>query len=881
MRKSLLASALYVSSAVTAICFGPVAAHAAPPSEDNSVAQIQEVVVTARRVQEAAQDVPISMTVFNQQELTNHVIVNSEDLVKYTPSLSSVDFTGPTSTTFSIRGFTQDIGTDPTVGVYFNDVPALRAYSNEQTPGNGAGPGAFFDLQNVQVLKGPQGTLFGRNTTGGAVLLVPQAPTDHFGGFIQATAGDYNTKGIQGVLNVPVNDKIRLRFGVDHFDRDGYLKNNTGVGPSDLNDTHYTSVRASAAFDITSNLENTLVGTFSNIDEHGNILKLVGANNLPLTLNNLVANPGATLIGNLAGGQIATFQPAYAACGANCQPNSVPASQYFAVQGSLPNPSTRVKQWQIINTTTWYAHENVTVKNIFSYGQYTQDLDTNVFGTYFDLSRLNAPLSPLTVPTVSLLGGIPVPPGTFVSLVDSNANPPGHTADQGDLTEEFRLSGKSFGGALDWQSGVYAEFSDPLSLVGSSSPTSAICEGFDCAAPAGPSFSGLGYTTSKTTYRTFGIYGQGSYRITNQLTLTGGLRYTKDHQRVDGFLINYRYIPSLSLQPPLPVGAGSICTNVDAKPPTCEQSISESSSAPTWLIDLEYKPLQDVLAYAKYTRGYRTGGVTLQAPTALQTFKPEKLDSYEVGAKTTFAGAVPGLFNISVFYNDFSNQQIFINLNPAPGFSPATAISNAGQSRIYGLEAEFAVVPFKGFTLSGGYTYLNSRINKIAIPRLAANIPYTITGAPQVGDPLLFTPPNKVTLTASYVLPLDPSVGKVTMSATYNYTDVQPANEATREPASGSGPCDGTVDAATGNLVNTGKLCGMALLGVRNVLDLNLNWDHVAQSPVSLSFFATNVTNDRYYYITSNAFYTNGYNMAGIGAPRMFGVRLRYDFGEQ
>jgi iron complex outermembrane receptor protein len=879
MRLSLLKAALCVSSALTAVSFTPAAASAAAPSDDN---RLPEIVVTARRVQEAAQDVPISMTVFNQQDLTNHVIVTSDDLVKYTPSLSSVNFLGPTSTTFSVRGFTQDIGTDPTVGVYFADVPALRAYSNEQTPGNGAGPGAFFDLQNVQVLKGPQGTLFGRNTTGGAVLLVPQEPTSQFGGFVQGTLGNYNTKGIQGVLNMPVNDKIRLRFGVDHFDRDGYLKNNTGVGPSDLNDTHYTSVRAAASFDITPDLENNFTGTFSNVDQNGNVLKLVGANNLGISLANILANPGAMILGNLASGQIAAFQPAYAACGGRCGPNSVPESQYFSVQSNMANPRTKVTQWQIINTTTWHAPANTTVKNIFSYGQYTEDLASSVFGTYFDLSQLNAPLTPLPVPTISLLGGITVPPKTIVALVNSNPNPPGHTADQADLTEEFRLAGKAFHDALDWQTGVYAEFSDPRSLVGSSSPTSATCDGFNCAAPAGANFSGLGYTTSKTTYRTFGIYGQGSYRITDQLTLTGGLRYTKDHQKVEGALISFKYPPSLSLQTPKPVLAigagGSFCTNVDAAPPTCEQSISESSSAPTWLIDLEYKPIQDVMAYVKYSRGYRTGGITLQVPTLLQTFKPEKLDAYEVGAKTSWSGAIPGLFNVAAFYNDFSDQQTFINLDPKPGFSPATAIANAGQSRIYGVEVEFAIQPFKDFTLSGGYTYLNSRINKINLPTLPANVPYTITGAPQVGDPLLFTPPNKFTLTGAYVLPLDPSVGKVTVSATYNYTDVQPANNATRDPVSGNGPCSGALD-ATGNLINRGKLCGMALLGTRHLLDFNLNWDQVLQSPVSLSFFMTNVTNDRYYYINSSAFDTNGYVMAGIGAPRMFGVRLRYDFG--
>ncbi|MFT3968302.1 MAG: Plug domain-containing protein, partial [Sphingobium sp.] len=134
----------------------------------------ETIVVTARRTEERLQDVPISITVFNQQQLSNRNVVNSQDLATYTPSLSSNTNFGSQNSSFAIRGFAQDIGTAPSVGVYFADVVAPRGASNGVPTGDGAGPGSFFDLANVQVLKGPQGTLFGRNTTGGAVLLVPQ-----------------------------------------------------------------------------------------------------------------------------------------------------------------------------------------------------------------------------------------------------------------------------------------------------------------------------------------------------------------------------------------------------------------------------------------------------------------------------------------------------------------------------------------------------------------------------------------------------------------------------------------------------------------------------------------------------------------------------------
>ena len=138
-----------------------------------SAGDLTEIVVTAQRVEERAQDVPISMTVFNQQQLSNRNVVNMDDLAAYTPSLSANNNFGSANSTFAIRGFVQDIGTQPSVGVYFADVVAPRGASNNISVGDGAGPGTFWDLQNVQVLKGPQGTLYGRNTTGGAILIVP------------------------------------------------------------------------------------------------------------------------------------------------------------------------------------------------------------------------------------------------------------------------------------------------------------------------------------------------------------------------------------------------------------------------------------------------------------------------------------------------------------------------------------------------------------------------------------------------------------------------------------------------------------------------------------------------------------------------------------
>ncbi|MBV1691831.1 Plug domain-containing protein [Novosphingobium sp. G106] len=136
-----------------------IAASAPAAAQDESAGNLGDIVVTARRSEERLQDVPISITVFNQQQISNRNVVTATDLAIYTPSLSVNQRFGPEKAAFSIRGFVQDSGTAPSVGVYFADVVSTRVQGGT-TSGATAPVGSFMDLQNVQVLKGPQGTLF-------------------------------------------------------------------------------------------------------------------------------------------------------------------------------------------------------------------------------------------------------------------------------------------------------------------------------------------------------------------------------------------------------------------------------------------------------------------------------------------------------------------------------------------------------------------------------------------------------------------------------------------------------------------------------------------------------------------------------------------------
>jgi iron complex outermembrane receptor protein len=340
---------------------------------------IGEVVVTARRTEERLQDVPISVTVFSQEQIAKQNIVNMTDLALYTPSLGTTNVLGNSQTTFSLRGFNQELTTSATVGVFFADVVAPRGASNQQPAGDGAGPGSFFDLQNVQILKGPQGTLFGRNTTGGAILLVPQKPSDQLEGYVEASAGNYQMKRLQGVFNAPLGDKGRVRIGLDRQYRDGYVRNLSPIGPSRFNDIDYTAGRFSLVLEPTDSIENYTVASYVHSKTNGEVNSVINAEPttlVPTPAGTLPFANGSPIVGAfayLAGRELARYG----------------RDNFYSLENNMPNPRTELTQWQVINTTTWRASDNLTVKNIVSYAQLKYDLVNPVVGNYFDLADFN------------------------------------------------------------------------------------------------------------------------------------------------------------------------------------------------------------------------------------------------------------------------------------------------------------------------------------------------------------------------------------------------------------------------------------------------------------------------------------------------------------
>lgn len=783
----------------------------APGSEPRS--SIEEVIVTAQRREQNIQDVPISIAVFSPEQLANANITNASDLATYTPSLAANNRFGNDNATFTIRGFTQDARTTASVGVYFAEVVAPRGQS-VQASGDGAGPGSFFDLQNVQVLKGPQGTLFGRNTTGGAVLLVPQRPTDTFEGYGEVTTGSYNNFRQQAVINLPWTETFRLRIGLDHNVRDGYLRNYTGVGATDFNDINYTTYRASSLWELSESLENYTIVQYADSSTHGNTAKLFACN----------TELGGALLGTVLGFKAACRQQL-------SNEQATGADGFYDVASTVVDPVSKIKEVRSINTTEWRIDGDLAAKNILAYAHLRTDNTSAIFGTDFP----------------NLLTG------REAILGASYTSPDFPVTSQETWVEELQFLGTAFNEKLDWQGGGYFENSRPDGYSGNIGASLINCEQAtivtdspNCSDNTGVipipglplPLGGVQTFAVKTEYLNLAVFGQATYKIIDELHLTLGARYTWDKTSGNSVRTMRRFSP---------VGTPLFTT-------VTERSAQTRSEAPTGIVELAYKPNPLVMTYAKYVRGYRQGNVNLAAAPGIDTWDPEKVDSYEIGGKTQFGGIFPGRFNVSAFYNNLSNQQLQFGYVSADD-GGTTAVFNAGKSTIKGVEIEAFFEVIRDLTAGVSYSFLDTKLVSQDDPSArarAAGAIYTVPIA-DVGESLPSAPDHTVVTTLNYRLPSALRIGDIDIGATYVYTGQS------RTCASSASPYN--------------ELPSFSLLNA------NIKWTRVFGSPVDLSLFGTNVLDKQYVTYVSGTYTGIGFDSRQVGQPRMFGARIRWSFG--
>lgn len=375
---------------------GPAqAAQAAEESATAASPAIEEVVVTARRREETLQRVPVAVSVVSAAVLDRQNIQSIVELERAVPGLSSQGQTRD-NVSISIRG--QGTGQQaslPGVLIYLNEVPIPY----DQLGQSVAGPGLYMDLQNVQVLKGPQGTLFGRNSVGGAVLLQTRQPDDVFGGRVQVGLGSYANRELDAMLNVPLaGDRLVLRLAAKTQDRKGFTK--VLSQPSDpggfrMDDVDYWSIRGTLAWQVSDRITNVT------------------------TLDRLVSdnNGSSYILNSLAPtGRAAARYPQLVSLFAQQQQLGIRAR----IGSSLDNESTR-RYTFLTNVTEFAITDDISVRNIFGYMQAKRTYSLEADGSPFPVSEF--------------------------------AQPDGEVFKFGQYSEELQLRGKSLGGRLEWIAG--------------------------------------------------------------------------------------------------------------------------------------------------------------------------------------------------------------------------------------------------------------------------------------------------------------------------------------------------------------------------------------------------------------------------------------------
>lgn len=687
-----------------------------PGPSAKAAAVIEEVIVTARKREESAQSVPVSVSAIAGKDLAAAGVGDVTDLSSRVPSLTIAPgpSDGKSTPSFTIRGQRQQIGAiyfEQSVGIYVGDIAVARAQGINQS---------LYDLQSVEVLKGPQGTLFGRNSTGGALLLKPARPTNKFEGMLAGTVANYDGLGAEVMLNQPLGESAALRIAGKNVKSEGYVTDVlTGhkIGGQDN-----SSFRVSLLVKPIDKLESLFV--------YNRFLE--SSDGTPYILSAWNPDPKVPLN---------AFGPLLGYTGANSLPSLLAAQQqrdYYETAGGS-NAFTKVSTWDIANTSTYALNDSLSFKNIVGYrhveDQFADDTD-----------------------------GSPLP---ILNLQKIN--------DAQQYSEEFQLIGKTH--RLDWVAGLFffheqgSNFQPSIQVKGITGGNAAF---FGPLTEAGHTPLPLDYPnwsasadSGKTESKS--VFAQGTFHLdewVEGLSMTAGARYTQDDKEVTA---KGRTATACRIEAPVPPGT----TPIPKLPlDQCAVTNSKTFSEPTGTLGLEYKLFPKTLLYTAVRHGYRSGGFNGQAVTQAtinKPFEPETITDLEFGAKSDWAlGDVPVRTNLAVYRSDYKDVQRIAAVLTSDG-RLAQTVSNAANATITGGEFEVVVLPTDGLQLSGFYSLTNAEYDDYEADGVdpVTKKPIKIDLSNQEFSQ---TPKSSYGLTARYQWPVGGAFGDVSTQASYSWT---------------------------------------------------------------------------------------------------------------
>lgn len=745
----------------------PAVAAAEPATEQASDAASAspEIIVTARRREESLQRTPVSVGVLTSEALVDRAVVSESDLQIALPGVTVRASQNSNNLNYSIRGQSLDVFSNIRPGVlpYFNEVPIA---------GGIGGSSAFYDLGSIQVLKGPQGTLFGRNATGGAVLLTTAKPASTLGGYVLGRLGNFNLRYIEGALNLPiVEDAVQLRIAGVHHERDGFQKNvnpfcasprplfpiasDPPVGPvvappaggCRVGDIDRTGARATLAVQPTDTIENVLVVDYlksGGSSTSAVLYSLDPTGAIPLIALTDVTPSGAPTFEAIISGFVqGAGGPPNAGAGSAAQYRArtphLPdggLAEFLAIQRArgpytidLDGPQDYdAENWLISNVTTIDVGPDTQIKSVFGYIDTSSvifnDVDANPFGVdnngFFPANAAGEPYGRID---------------TFRAV-----------------SEELQVLGKAFNGQLDYVAGVFFSDEKFTAITGS--------DFFDF-----PIIRTIQINAAVTSNKTYAGFAQGTLDLSqiagvDGLSLTAGARYTDEE-------VNITYLPrDLSFQDPPAVQA------------TYDRDQTRKFSSWSWTLGVQYQIDPQTLVYAANRRSTRHGGFNyFQKPTpgfgedGGNAFRTETVTDVELGLKKRGFIGFPYRFSLALYQSWIDDaQRVAYTLR---GGAPVAITVNVPKAEVRGVEFDADVSPADWLTLGGQVNYTDAKFTDNIV---------SVGGTPVLFGNYPDTPDWSGSVFADLKFPLTNAIELSLRSDVYHQTEVSTAAKGPRDP---------------------------------------------------------------------------------------------------
>jgi len=828
---------------------------------------VEEVVVTAQKRSQNLQDVPITISAFTSEALQERAVGNVAQLSNLAPNVTldgGTPFSGsPSVLSAFIRGIGSDdfaFNIDPGVGIYVDGVYLARTVGANQD---------LLDVERVEILKGPQGTLFGRNTIGGAISIVTRDPGDTFRFKGDVTVGSFNLLQVRGSADLPLADNLAasVTFGIKS--RDGYVERIPFPDARARNTSSYTAfpssgfdtasreggenswnlrgklkwtgerVKVVAFADYThengSGLANTLLGTAETVP--GNF---AGSNHLPGTAFDPTGTTGFLFAGlyNFCIGATPTqiaARGAQALCG---------------VRGTQFSPSLSLPPLAGVNVDADPTNDRLPFDRRFLTG----DIDKS-YATGNSFSKLTnwgtgatvevSLTDEMTLKSISAYRELDWQSGMDADGSPLNFGQLSFDMRQWQASEELQLLGTAFDKRVNYVLGAYA-----FKEKGSLHDYVTFAEGL--LQVDGP---------NQLETKNYALFGQVDWRLNDLIGLTAGARYTKEkkafeggQQDLNGF--NYKLFGCSGANgvitpggtfPLAPVPCQAALTYPDPTNPVRvyapgvnRQSFSNFSPK----LGVQLHPADDVMVFASWSKGYKTGGWTTRLTNPQpddQPFAEEKATTWEAGFKTRLLDRRLQL-NGSVFTTDYDG----IQLNFQQGTSPT--IRNAGDARIDGAELEAVIVPTAGLTINASAGWLHARYTSVLPGVVAVSGPNPFQAGAFDGAPLPKTADWKLNISPRYEFTVAGG-GKLTAIADWTYTS---------------------------SIWNNAQRTFLLKRPATHIVNASLSYE-APEGAWSVSIGGTNLTNERY-LTTGNENVADGLFFGTYSRPREGYVRFGMKF---